>query len=337
MVELGDRRRWSVAVIADVLEISPDAMRRWLSRCASLPANGPVRGRPEVIGVSERKRIRACYVAHYGQWGPQVLAAWCRREHLGRWSASTIARVIADLRDEPPERPRPRRYEILASGVMWSEDGTGFRERGRKKELLVVQDEHARFKLGHRLTNGPATEDAVHAYLTQAFAEHGAPLVLKHDGGSIFHGARIRELLATHRVTELTGPARYPPYNGKQERAMRDIKSYERAMRRHGVRGLLHKRLETTIEDLNEVRPRPVLGGWTAREAYERDRTELPDHGTFIEEVNRREETLRTGARSRNELESARRTAVEHTLLRYGLMREWSDVSRNCRVKERTE
>jgi len=67
--------------------------------------------------------------------------------------------------------------------------------------------------------------------------------------------------LAEHQVIELTGPRRYPQYNGKQERSMRDIKSYERAMRRHGVKGRLIERLDTTIEDLNEHRtssPYPV-------------------------------------------------------------------------------
>jgi transposase InsO family protein len=273
--------------MAEVLGIGVAALRRWLDRSSAPCRDRTRRGRPEVIAPEARERIRACYRAHFGQWGPRVLAAWCRRADLGPWSASTIAGVIADLIEEPAPKPPPVRYEIVSSGVMWSEDGTGFTDRGRKKELLVVQDEHARLKLGHRLTDGPANEDAVVAYLERAFAAHGAPLVLKHDGGSIFHGERVRALLEMHQVTDLTGPRQYPQYNGKQERSMRDIKSYERAMRRHGVRGTLGERLEAAIEDLNEERPRPVLGGHTAREAYEEDRRALPDRAAFIEEVDR--------------------------------------------------
>ncbi|GAI99260.1 unnamed protein product, partial [marine sediment metagenome] len=142
-------------------------------------------------------------------------------------------------------------------------------------------------------------------------------------------GRRIRELLAAHQVTELTGPCRYPQYNGKQERSMRDIKSYERAMRHHGVRGRLRDRIEAAIGDLNEERPRPVLGGRTAREAYEQDRTQLPGRQDFIAAVNSKEEELRAVARSRSELESSRRRAVEQVLLRYGLMKVWCDVSHN--------
>jgi len=282
-----------------------------------------------VIGDVARDRIRSCYLAHYGEWGPQVLGAWCRREGLGIWSASTIAAVIADLRPKRREKRQTTCYEVQASGVMWSEDGTGFRERKRKKELLVVQDEHARLKLGHRLVNGPADEDAVYSYLAEAFALHGAPLVLKHDGDSIFHGKRIQRLLAEHQVTDLTGPPGYPPYNGKQERSMRDIKGYERAMRRHGVRGSLKQRLGVAIEDLNDHRPRPVLGGRTAWEVYEADQIPLPDRNEFIGRVNRMEKALRDAARSRHERKRARRSAVEQVLLGYGLIEEWSDMSRN--------
>ncbi|MCP5114951.1 MAG: transposase [bacterium] len=324
-------------MIAEAIDITEYALSRWLARNGGGPRNGKRRGRPEIIPPAARERIRACYLAHYGQWGPRVLRQWCRRENLGPWSAGTIAAVTADLRVEPPERPEPTRYEISAPNVMWSEDGTGFRERGGKKELLVIQDEHARFKLGHRLTNGPADEDAVYDYLEAAFATHSVPLVLKHDGGSIFHGDRVTKLLAKHQVTELTGPRSYPQYNGKQERSMRDIKSYERAMRRHGVRGSLRERLDAAVHDLNEDRPRPMLGGRTAREAYEEDHTEQPDRESFVREVGRREKELRAAARSRREVEAARRRAVEQVLLSYGLMQEWSDMSHNFEVKTRTD
>jgi hypothetical protein len=300
--------------VAEVLGISASALVRWTRRRSeSAGPRGP-RGRPEVIPASVRERIRACYLEHYRQWGPQVLATWCRREGLGSWSPTTIAAVVADLRPEKPERQDPIRYEITASDVMWSEDGTGFREKGKKKELLVVQDEHARLKLGHRLVGGPADEEAVYQSLRAAFERYGA-----------------------YQVTDLTGPACYPQYNGKKERSMRDIKSYERAMRQSGVRGSLRSRLEVAFHDLNEDRPRPVLQGRTAREAYDRDRFRLPDRQAFRSKVNRWEKKLRDAARSRSELESARRRAVELALLRYGLMKEWCDVSRNSGAKWRTE
>jgi transposase InsO family protein len=229
------------------------------------------------------------------------------------------------------------RYEIVDSNVMWSEDGTGFKERGRKKELVIAQDEHARFKVGYELVDGPADEESVHRNLEAAFAKYGAPLVLKHDGGSIFHGQRIQALFRKYQVTELTGPRHYPQYNGKKERSIRDIKSYERAMRRLGAPSTLRIRIAAAIHDLNQDRPRPVLCGRTAREVYEADRVPLPDRQAFIEEIDRTALELHDAATSRAERNSARRRAVEHVLLAYGLMKLMGDVSHNIEAAEVTK
>jgi transposase InsO family protein len=247
---------------------------------------------------------------------------------LDGWSATTIARVLEDLQAQPERPPQSVRYEVVASGVMWSEDGTGFRERGRKMELVVIQDEHSRLKPAHRLRPGPADEESVYNDLRDAIAQYGPPLVLMHDGGSTFHAERIRSLLEEYGITDLTGSRNYPQYNGKQERSMRDIRSYERAMRRHGGRGWLRDRLEAAIRDLTHDRPRPVLAGRTAREAYDEERRELPDRRDFVAEIGRAETELCARARSRRELGTARRRAVEQALLRYGLVTEWGDVSR---------
>jgi len=322
--------------MAGEMGITVESLSRWERRRDRARAS-PRTGRPEVIGAAARWKLRACYLSHYKQWGPQVLRQWARRQGIGLWSATTIAAAIRDLRDEPEKRPSPRRYEIVGSNVMWSEDGTGFKECGQKKELVVAQDEHSRFKLGHELANGPANEEAVLCNLEAAFARYGAPLVLKHDGGSIFHGERIRKLLRKHQVTELTGPRHYPQYNGKKERSMRDIKSFERAMGKHGLLSTLSERIDAAMHDLNEDRPRPVLGGRTAREAFERDRVPLPERQEFRKEVNRKERKLRAEATTRAQRDSARRRAVEHVLLAYGLMKETGGVSRNYQAARRTK
>jgi transposase InsO family protein len=248
-----------------------------------------------------------------------------------------VAAVIADLCDKPEEKPDPVRYEITAPNVMWSEDGTGFKEKGRKRELLIAQDEHARFKVNTRLVNGPAREEDVVSYLKEAFERYGPPLVIKHDGDAIFHGNRMRELLDRYGVLDLTGPRSYPQYNGKKERSIRDVKSYERALRRSGKRYTLRERLVKTIHDLNEERPRPVLGGRTAREVFTEDIIKLQDRQRFRKEVDQTEQRLFATARSRSEQRSARRRAIEEVLLRYSLMKESGDVSRNCEAKIRTD
>jgi hypothetical protein len=313
--------------MAAVLKISEASLCRWTRRRGAAKPAANRRGRPEAVPLAARRRIRACYEAHFGEWGPQVLRRWCLREGVGDWCAATIAQVIADLR-KSDVRPKPRRrYEVTRTNVMWSEDGTGFRQHRRKRELVVAQDEHSRYKVNHRLVTGPAQTTNVVAYLEEAFAKYGAPLVLKHDGGKIFHSERMRDLLARWEVLDLTGPAYWPVYNGKKERSIRDIKSYERAMRRYGVRGSLDDRIEATITDLNEDRPRPMLGGRTAREAYEAGIGPLPSRSRLRREVRLQERRLKAQATCRSQERGARRRAIEMVLSSHGLLRETGDVS----------
>jgi len=335
LTDRGHVEGWPDMMMAEVLNISPGSLARWQQR-RELRSSCAQRGRPHVINDEARRRIRECYSSHYCQWGPRVLAAWCRGEKLGNWSAGTISRVIDDLRVEEEATPPPARFEITASNVMWSEDGTGFRQGGRKQELIVVQDEHSRLKLNWDLAPGPATAKEVYKYLEQAFNEYGAPLVLKHDGDGIFHTPEIARLLEKYGVLDLTSPAYHPGYNGKQERSMRDIKSYERAMRKHGVGWSLKDRIRATMKDLNEDRPRPVLGGRTATTAYREGMTPVVDRKTFRETVELKEEMLLSDAATRNDRRKARRVAVEQALLCYGLMEIEGNVSHDFLLEVRT-
>jgi len=325
-------------MMAEVLGVDPESLTRWIRRQrAECDGASRRRGRPERMNAQTKWKIRVCYVTHYRQWGPRVLALWAEREGLGRYHPDTVARVIEDLKEAPEENPRPRSYEIAAPNVMWSEDGTGFREHGRKKELLVLQDECSRFKPNWRLADGPARASDVVGYLQEAFETYGPPLILKHDGDAIFHEKEVIDLLESYEVVSLTSPPRYPPYNGKKERSFRDIKSYERALRRYSTaKTTLRDRLAETIHDLNEQRPRPVLGGRTAREVFEENRPNLPDRKTFRREVRFVENNLLHEACSRRERNTARRKAVEAVLLRYGLFKEMADVSTNLNAKSLT-
>jgi transposase InsO family protein len=323
--------------MAEVMGVQYESLKRCIDR---LEGQRPVRnrkpGRPVAVPAQVRLKIRNCYIEHYKQWGPSTLAEWCRREGLGDYSPTTISRIIDDIKDCKPPKEKPRRYEITVPSVMWSEDGAGFRDYGRKRELLLVQDECSRYKVNKRLVKGPANSDNVYDYLREAFDKHGAPLVLKHDGDSIFHEDRVHKLLEEHGVINLKSPARYPPFNGKMERSIRDIKGYERAMRRFDSDSTLQYRIESAIHDLNEERPRPVLGGRTAREIFEGKRRPLPDRHKFYNEVMKAERIMLSDSSTRKQKDDARRRAVELVLLRQGLMKEITDVSTYLKAKTRT-
>jgi len=297
---------------------------------------GRQKGRPEVIPQEARVKLRTCYAEHMGQWGPSVLACWARREGIGAWSSETIAKVIADLKPEPEQAQRPQKYEIAGPMVMWSEDGTGFVTNAQKKELMVLQDEYARFKVNTRLAEGPACEADVLSYLEEAFEKHGAPLVLKHDNAKYQNTDAVQKLCERFGVIILNSPPRYPAYNGRCERSMRDIKGYVRALSRHHRGKTLQERISLTIKDLNEERPRPVLGGRTAKEAFETLRMALPDRKQFQIRVRTRQIELEEKARDRNEKHAARRRAVEEVLSDYGLLKWKGDTSTDLNAETRT-
>ena len=117
---------------------------------------------------------------------------------------------------------------------------------------------------------------------------------------------------------------------------MRDIKGYERALRKHGKGASLFERIDITMHDLNDERPRPVLGGRTAREVFEQDRISLPNRKRFKMEVETRQVELEALAGSRKELQAARRKAVIEVLMRYNLLNWRGDVSTNYRRQVRT-
>lgn len=325
-----------MGLMAEVLDIQPHSAARLHTRGEEERPKAKL-GRPEVIPEKVRWQLRAQYLDKHRQWGPSVLANWAKREGLGEYSPSTIDRAIQDLKEPKPEKKKPTRYEITAPMVMWSEDGTGFTERGKKKELLVLQDEHSRFKLNHSLADGPAEGEDVVDYLRQAFDREGVPLVLKQDGAKIFLTERLLALLDEYGVLLLTSPPYYPGYNGKKERSMRDIKSYERAVRKCNPYSSLTERIDEAIHDLNYDRPRPMLGGRTAKEAFEQGRCKLPDRVEFGRKVDAAEQRNLARARSRDERSCARRKAIEEVLSSYGLLETMADVTTNYAVGSETK
>ena len=113
---------------------------------------------------------------------------------------------------------------------------------------------------------------------------------------------------------------------------MRDIKSFERALRKHRVPGSLAQRIGMAIRDLNDERPRPVLGGRTACEVFEQDRIALPNRKRFRMEVETRQIELEAQAGSRREVQAARRRAVIDVLSRYKLINWRGGVSTNFKT-----
>jgi len=332
-VRYGREQSWPLSTMAEALGIRRESLRQWTKR-REMPRSEPKkRGRKPSVDSEARWKIRERYLERLGEWGPSVLACWAEREGIGIFSPTTIGRVIEDMRPKKETKPKPRRYEIAAPMVMWSEDGAGFKERGRKKELLLLQDECARKKVGKRLVDGPARTRDVVEYLERAFEETGPPLVLKQDNGSPLNGEEVLDLCDRYGVVLLNSPPRYPGFNGKKERNFRDVRGFVRALKRHRVGRSLAQRIDLAIHDLDVERPRPVLGGRTATEVFEQDRRLLPDRRRFRLEVETRQRELEADAGTRTEIAAARRRAVTEVLSRHGLLIWKGDALTNFRAQ----
>lgn len=92
---------------------------------------------------------------------------------------------------------------------------------------------------------------------------------------------------------------------------MRDVRSYERALRKHGVKGRSGAHIAAAMRDLNDDRPRPVPGGMTANEVYRVDRAALPAPHTFRREVISEKRVMSREAATRRQRAWARQRAVE--------------------------
>ena len=145
-----------------------------------------------------------------------------------------------------------------------------------------------------------------------------------------------KRLCDEHGVVLLLSPPHYPPFNGKKERRFRDVKGFVRALARHRVGESLEQRIDLALRDLDEERPRPVLGGRTAAEVFAQDRIELSDRRRFKLEVETRQRELEAQAGSRTEIAAARRRAVMEVLSRYGLLIWKTGMSTDCNARTGT-
>jgi transposase InsO family protein len=104
---------------------------------------------------------------------------------------------------------------------------------GREGTVFAVRD----LASGRNLQSLPALAQSGHLatrVLEHQFLRHGAPLLLKTDGGSEFKVEEIAALLARYGVTHLVSPGHYPQYNGAIEAGIGSLKThtwYEAARR----------------------------------------------------------------------------------------------------------
>ena len=143
-------------------------------------------------------------------------------------SRRTLQSMVADSRAEHNQHQRQNLQAVRWNypNVAWATDASEYRRdaHGQKLRFVLAQDLNSSFRFAPRCAlalNG----QAIASYLEQLFEQHGAPLVLKRDNGSIFNNSAVDAVLSRWHVLPLNSPPYYPRYNGGIERGICELKA----------------------------------------------------------------------------------------------------------------
>lgn len=196
------------------------------------------------------------------------------RRMSGAISRRDLIRLVTHerLKQNGQRRRSFKRIVWKEPNLAWAIDATeyGRDQAGRKLYVIATQDMASRYSFEPLLTIDPNGEQ-VAAHVLELFRQHGPPLFLKRDNGSIFNNQSIDGLLAKECVIPLNSPAYYPPYNGAIEKGIRELKENLHACLPPAIKAWHPQAvapLANAAAHLRNCRPRRSLAGHTAAEAY---------------------------------------------------------------------
>ena len=290
--------------VASVLGKSERTLRRWQARWR----NGQVilrpRGRPPTpVSRSRRQQIIAALVRLGPCAGVPVM-----RGLFGDVPYRAIAKLKCQFVSVIQKRYGWYRKKLLwtKAGSVWATDFTHPEAQlpGDYDRLFLVRD----LASGAQLAAVPCKGEralVVCAVLTVLFAL-GAPVVLKHDGGSAFLAKITHALLKAHDVRSLRSPPYTPQYNGACERSGGTLKkriAHEALLRGDPARWTHQDIAQATHLANTTSRPRGANGATPAeafalrrcvtpkeRSAFKRTRTKqiaraLKTHGAIFDKM----------------------------------------------------
>lgn len=317
----------SVGGYLGILNVSPRTYGSWTKpaapgAAASHPPPKPVPSVPLEPEKLSNVLTRLRHLAHRRHRTYGLPGLWNQFRELPR---AFFRRLAAGVRAEVmrARRKRLQRYEFLHPDIAHSLDYTEMPREGpgaSKRYLAKIMDDFARLKLKHALTNrkGPIVAASI---VDQHLSTCRKPLVFKFD--LEFDTEDFYELLLLHKVVPLPSPASYPPFNGKTERSYRDVKDWLREFQGELYWSVdeLEAELQLCFQQLDEIDPRPVLGGLTARDIYETSpRAEVNPEIFFSEAITLYDKVMRQTTKPPR-VHDAWRYVAKETLKQYGLVR----------------
>lgn len=312
-----------------LLKLPSRTFRSWKRRAstaegaASLPPPKPAPSVPLLSKAPPGLRLELRALAHRRHRTYGLPGLW--RQYRGEITRAEFRLLAAEVRADVKRERRSRlqRYEFLHPDVAHSLDYTEMPRQdpwSSKRYLAKIMDDFARLKLKHALTHRKGAVVAG-ALVDNHLSTAPKPLVLKFD--LEFDTPEFYELLLRHGVIPLPSPAGYPPFNAKTERSYRDVKDWLREFEGeiYWSDDELATELDICFEQIDEVDPRPVLGGLTARGAYDcAPRTQVKREIFFSDAVELFDNLMQRTPKPPR-VSDAWRFAAKETLKKYGLVR----------------
>ena len=323
---------WTRARSAQRLGVSERTLRDWerhRRECPSVVARGRPAHRSDLDtrnAICEFLRITGPHVrlAELQRSFPQVPRGEAT-DFLARYRWICTNKV----------RPTATACRWTTPGTVWAMDHTTppMLIDGEFPKILAVRDLASGKQLGALPTPDETALDVV-GLLRRLFAQHGAPVVIKHDNGPAFTNHVVQECLAAHGVTALVSPPYTPRYNGACEAGIGHLKTRTqlRATRRDRPEAWTCDDVEYARCDGNAHGRPHGLGRPTADEAWAaRPALAASDRWHFQQAVAQcaDECAAERGAMAFEYLEPAaqrtvRRVAITHALLEHG----WLELRR---------
>lgn len=173
--------------------------------------------------------------------GPMQIRDWIARHHGQRMGVNTVREVMERAGWVPPlvrrKEFRPgqfRRYEAVRRNVLWHGDFLQVFINSCKVYVLLIQDDHSRFIIGHGIFDGEKAE-AVLAVVIEAVGRHGRPESFMADRGSAFRSWRgigqltryLEEIgVDQHIAIEARVNGKLENLNGQVQKELLDVRRF---------------------------------------------------------------------------------------------------------------
>lgn len=308
-----------------VLDLSPRTFGSWTQVRGEPVVVSPIPPKPVPLSAGAEipphlhARVRALAHRRHRSYGLPGLWKEFQGEIRRAPFRSMARHVRAQVNYE--RRLRLQRYEFLHPDVAHSFDYSEMPREAPwapKRYFAKIQDDYARLSLKRALTNRKGS-----IFGGQFVQEHlesaPKPLVFKFD--LEFDTPDFYAILLRHRVVPLPSPAARPQFNGKTERSYRDVKDWLREFESdvYWSEEELTTELGFCFQQIDEVDEREVLGGRTARAAYETSpRADVDSDIFFSDAVEMYDKVMQTSKAPPPS--GAWRYAAKETLKKYGLV-----------------